>query len=256
MSLFGRLDSMATLLFVFSCVLLIATPLPSDAQMTFRLKGTVRDNDGKAVPGVKVRAEALRGFRGDQFVGQKEFDTTTNAKGEWTILGLTSGIWAFEATAPDVIPQVVLLPINFTNRKPISGQGGSFSWDLPLTVRRSTNAGLTSAASMAMSKSRDEAVQAIAALMADPDLDVQCAAGELALLVRQNGLANALFGQIVQKQPKHACGTLGLASTALMVGDFDSAAKALWTALDAAPRERKPALGAAVKDLQQITALK
>jgi hypothetical protein len=47
----------------------LAVPAASEAQMTYRLKGTVKDNDGKPVSGARVRAEALIGFRGEQFVG-------------------------------------------------------------------------------------------------------------------------------------------------------------------------------------------
>ena len=89
-------------------VLVLAFPALAASQSTYRLRGVVRDNTDTPVQGVKVRAEALTGFRGEQFVGQKEFSTTTNKKGEWTILGLTSGLWSFEATGRDLIPQVVV----------------------------------------------------------------------------------------------------------------------------------------------------
>ena len=92
--------------------------------MTFRLRGTVHDNDGKPVAGLTVRAEALQGFRGEQFVGQKEFEVTTG-------------------------------------------------------------------------------------------------------------------------------GTLGAASSALMQGNLDLASKMLWAATDVAPRDQKPGLGAAVRDLSR-----
>lgn len=224
--------------------------------MTCRVRGTMHDNEGKPVANANVRVAALIGFRGEQFVGQKEFVTTANAKGEWVVLGLTSGIWAVEATAPEVIPQVVLLPINFTNRKPQSAQGGSSSWDLPLRVRRTTHVGLTTAAAAATAHRTDEATAVIGGLAGESDPEVLCAAGELALLVRQNGLANAIFTQVLETQPKHACATLGAASTALMQNDLDAASKMLWAAIDLAPREQPPALGAAVKDLQTISGTK
>lgn len=68
------------------------------SQMTCHVRGTVHDNEGKPVANANVRVAALIGFRGEQFVGQKEFVTTANAKGEWVVLGLTPGIWAVEAT--------------------------------------------------------------------------------------------------------------------------------------------------------------
>ena len=233
-------------------VLLFGAPLVADAQMTYRLRGVVRDNSGKPVEGARVRVEALNGFRGEQFVGQREFATTTNGKGEWVILGVISGIWAIEATAPEVIPQVILLPINFTNRTPQSARGGSFPWDVFLTVRRTTNERLTAAAAAATARRADEAVQVIGTLAAETDPEVVCAAGELALMVRQFGLANALFTQIAKTDPKNSCATVGMASSALMQNDFDRAAKMMWAAIDLVPREQRPAFGAAVKDLQQI----
>ena len=52
-------------------ILVVTLPLARHAQMTYRLKGTVKDSDGKPVSGARVRADALTGFRGEQFVGQK-----------------------------------------------------------------------------------------------------------------------------------------------------------------------------------------
>lgn len=231
-------------------------PAISVAQMTYRLKGTVKDNDGKPVSGARVRAEALTGFRGEQFVGQKEFATRTNDKGEWTILGLTSGVWAFDATGDDVVPQVVVLPINFTNRQPQGVTGNSFRWDLPLTVRRTTHAGLNAAAAAATEGRVADATSSVGVIAAEPDADLLCSAGEVALLVRQHGLAGAIFEQILKQDPKHGCATRGRGSAALMQNDFDTAAKMLWGAIDLVPREQRAALGAAVKDLQGIAGVK
>jgi hypothetical protein len=231
----------------------LAAPAASAAQMTYRLKGTVKDNDGKPVSGAKVRAEALIGFRGEQFVGQKEFSTKTNDKGEWNILGLTSGLWAFEATGEAFVPQVIVLPINFTNRKPQGVTGNSFSWDLPLTVRRTTHAGLNTAAAAATEGRVADAVAAVGVVAAEPDADLLCSAGEVALLVRQHGLAGALFEQVLKQDAKHACAARGRASSALMQNDFDTAARMLWAASELVPRDQRAAFGAAIKDLQGIT---
>ena len=246
---------MRTALLMVGC-LLFAMASSASGQMTYRLKGTVKDADGKPVAGAKVRAEALAGFRGEQFVGQKEFETSTNAKGEWIILGLTSGLWAFEASAPETVPQAIVLPVNFTNRQPQSAAGGSFTWELPMTVRRTTNQSLTAASAAAMAKRTDEAVAALGVVAAEKDADVVCAAGEVALFVRQHGLARALFDQIAKQDRKHACATRGLASAALMQNDLELASRMLWQAIDLLPRDHRPAYGAAVKDLQAITGTK
>ena len=123
-------------------------------------------------------------------------------------------------------------------------------------VRRSTNGGLVKAAAAATARRGDEALALIGGLAAETDPDVLCAAGELALLVRHNGLARALFAQVLDKQAKHGCATLGMASAALLQNNLDVASKMLWAAIDLAPREQRAALGAAVKDLQQISGTK
>jgi hypothetical protein len=229
---------------ILGLMLTVLVPAWSTAQMTYRLKGTVKDHEGKPVEGAKVRAEALIGFRGEQFVGQKEFETTTNARGEWTILGLTSGLWTFEASAPELVPQAIVLPINFTNRK------------LPMTLRRTTHQQLQSAGAAAAAKRTEEAVATIGLIAGDKDPDVLCSAGEAALFVRQHGLARAVFEQVVKRDAKHGCATRGLASAAMMQSDLDRAARMLWTVLDLLPRDQRPAYGAALKDLQQITGTK
>ena len=45
------------------------------------------------------------------FAGQRTFSATTNAKGEWNILGITPGIWLFEVVAPELRFQSVALPV-------------------------------------------------------------------------------------------------------------------------------------------------
>jgi hypothetical protein len=240
----------------FITLCLLFCPPVADAQMTYRLRGVVRDTDGKPVEGVRVRAEVITGFRGEQFVGQKEFEVKSNSKGEWSILGLTSGLWSFAASGPNVIPQVIVLPVSFSNRKPAAAQSGSFPWTLPLWVRRSTHPGLVAATTAATEKRVNDAVQAVGALTSETDAEVLCAAGEIALMVRQHGLATAIFEQILAKDAKHACATVGLGSAALMQNDFDRASKMLWAAVDLVPQEQKAAMGAAVKDLQQIMSTK
>ena len=237
-------------------LLTLVVPALAHAQMTYRLRGVVRDTEGKPVEGARVRAEVLTGFRGEQFVGQKEFEVKSNSKGEWSILGLTSGIWSFAATGPNLIPQVVVLPVSFSNRKPAAAQSGSFPWTLPLWVRRSTHQGLVAATTAATEKRVNDAVQAVGALTSETDAEVLCAGGEIALMVRQHGLAASIFEQILAKDAKHTCATVGLASAALMQNDFDRASKMLWAAVDLVPQEQKAARGAATKDMQQIMSTK
>ena len=59
----------------------------ADAQMAHRLKGSLTTATGTAIKNGKIRAEAIAGFRGEQFVGQKEHTTASNEMGEWSITG-------------------------------------------------------------------------------------------------------------------------------------------------------------------------
>ena len=226
------------------------------AQTSYRLKGTVKDEKGTGVSGARIRAEALSGFRGEQFVGQKEFAVTSNDKGEWTILGLTSGIWTFEAAAPGLAPNVIVLPVQYTQRKMQSATGGQLAWDLPMTLVRSSNAMLQRASEAAAAGRADEAVSLAGGLAEEKDLDAVCGGGQVALLLRQEGLAGALFRQAAKLDPKSSCASLGLSSTALMRGDVIGGAKLLWDARDLAPQNQRRALAAGFTDLQQVSGFK
>jgi len=226
------------------------------AQTSYRLKGTVKDSDGAPVAGARVHAEALQGFRGEQFVGQKEFATTSDAKGEWNILGLTSGMWTFEATAPNLAPHVVVLPVQFTQRKMQSAMGGQLPWELPLTLGRTSNSLLLKASEAATSGRADEAISLSGGLAAENDGAALCGGGHVALLVRQHTLAGALFQQISARTPKDPCAALGRASAALMQGDIENAGKRLWDARDLVPQNQRRALAAAIADLQQMAGFK
>lgn len=236
--------------------LIVAATSAAVAQTSYRLKGTIKDEQGAAVAGARVRAEAIQGFRGEQFVGQKEFATTTNDKGEWNILGLTAGMWVFEATAQSLMPQVIVIPIQYTNRKMVSAIGGQLSWDLPMTLSHANHALLKSAIDAAAAGRKDEAISLTGGVAGDTDLDAQCGGGHLALLLRQHGLAAAIFRQIAAREPKHACAALGQSSAALMQGDVVSGGRLLWEARDLAPQNQRRALAAAITDLQQISGFK
>lgn len=227
----------------------------ASSQSSYRLKGTVHDDGGAPVAAAKIHAEAIQGFRGEQFVGQKEFSTTTSDKGEWTILGLTSGMWVFEATAPGLAPQVIVIPVQYTNRKLVSATGGQLSWDLPMTLTRSEQPMLKQALQAAADGKHDVAISLTGGVVGD-DATAMCGGGHLALLLRQHGLASALFREIAQRDPKDTCGSLGRASAALMQGDVVNAGKLLWDARERAPSNQRRALAAAISDLQNISGIK
>lgn len=238
-------------------VVLVFTAVSTEAQTVYRLKGTTRTADGAPV-GAAIKGEALVGYRGDQFVGQKELAVSANEKGEWNMLGLTAGVWMFTASSVGTLPSVVVLPVKFAQRQMQSAQGGQLSWTLPITmVADDKHPGLEQAAALAMEGRATEAVQFLSgALLPDATPEAQCAAGQIALIVEQTGLAQQLFQTLQKADAKNGCAPVGLAAIALMTNNWDAAAKMLWTARDLAPREQRPALAAAIAELQQVASTK
>src|SRR5687768_1554967 len=99
--------------------LLVIAGAVSHAQMAHRLKGSLRGTGGAAIANARVRADNLSGFRGEQFVGQKDHEVVSNDKGEWNITGIEAGLWLFSTSAPDTIPAVVILPVKFSQRQQV-----------------------------------------------------------------------------------------------------------------------------------------
>ena len=56
------------------------------AQPLDRLSGKVLTEPGEPMKDVELRVEALFGFAGGEFLGQRTFATRTNARGEWALL--------------------------------------------------------------------------------------------------------------------------------------------------------------------------
>lgn len=235
-------------------VCLVWTGHPA-AQMAHRLKGTVRTEQGAGVAGARVRADAIAGFRGGQFVGQKDFTVTANDKGEWSILGLTAGVWMFQASSSGMLPHAIVLTIDLVTRRPLSATGGLLRWELPLMLRSADGRpALAAAADAALQGNANAAAQQIGVLSASDDVEQSIAAGELALIVRQSGLADALFARAIGKEPKHPRALIGSGSAALMQSDWDRASKQYWQAREVAPANLRQALAATLADLQQVSA--
>lgn len=233
----------------------VAAAGTAEAQMAHRMRGTVRSTAGDPVPEARVRLEAIAGFRGEQFVGQKDFTATANARGEWTVLGVTAGVWVIEASAPGHLPQIFVLTIDLVTRKPISAVGGMLKWAVPFELQpvagRDT---LARAATAALEGALADAVTSLGAAASEAALpDDLVAAGETALIARQDGLARTLFEQALEKTPGHARAMIGLGAAALIRLNWDEASKRYWAAREAAPRELRPALAATITDLQQVT---
>lgn len=236
-------------------VLAVALGAAVQAQMAHRLKGSIRTDAGAPIVGATIRADVLSGFRGEQFVGQKEHSVTSVEKGEWNMPGIEAGLWLFSTTAPDMLPAVIILPVKFSQRQQVSAIGNSLTWPLPMwATPASEHPMLKTAHELLVAGKKDEAGQALTvALGAEVPVNTRVAAGEMALLLQQASLAKTIFGMVLQADPKHPRALLGSASASLLGRDWETAGKVLWSARDLAPREQRPALASAIGDLQGIS---
>ena len=82
---------------------------------TLSLRGEVLIEGGGPLAGARIRTDALRGPNGTQIVAQKVFTARTGKKGDWSLLGVSRGLWIFEVAAPEHLPHVVVVPISFMN---------------------------------------------------------------------------------------------------------------------------------------------
>jgi hypothetical protein len=238
---------------MFAAGLAAGLPATGAAQTALRLRGQAHEDSGRGVP-ASIELEAVYGFRGLEFVGQKTFTAKSNDKGQWSVLGVTSGAWVLAAHAPLHLPQVVLLPVQFTLKNPSSAAGGQIPWDVGFELTpRDRFPLLARAVDAALGGRRADVAAALAAVAETGDAPTLVAAGEIALYVRDAGLARALFDRALTLAPGTARASLGLASAAMLLGDWDRASKAFWTAREqgVSPKLAR-AVGAAITELQRI----
>jgi len=246
---------MRYLLSLLNVVLIVlAVAAPSQAQMAHRLKGSLRTTAGAPVANAAVRADNLTGFRGEQFVGQKDHAVTTTSTGEWNITGIEAGLWLFSTSAPDLVPAVMILPVKFSARQQVSAVGNSLTWQVPMfAYPAAEHPMLKVAIDLLAAGKKDEAAQALTvALGPDVPIETRVAAGEMAMLVQQASLAKTIFSLALQKEPRHPRALLGSAMAALLARDWEAAGKLLWEARDLAPKEQRQALASAIDDLRAI----
>ena len=223
-------------------------------QLAFRLKGSIRTDAGVPLIGATVRADNVTGFRGEPFAGAKQQSTTSLPSGEWNITALEGGLWMFSTSAPEMLPAVIVIPVKFAQRQQVSAIGNPINWQLPLwATPLNQHQILKTALDLIAAGKMEEGAQALTvALGPETGDDTRVAAGEMALLTRQDALARTLFDMVLQKQPKHPRAKLGQASATLMALQWEAAGKIIWDARELVPREQRPALAAAIDDLRGI----
>lgn len=226
---------------------------------TMRLRGRVLAEAGAPIQGAVIRTDATAGIGGSQFVGQRQFTTKTDKKGQWSLLGITRGLWIFEATAEGYLPHVVAIPVAMMQATTLA----MLPWRLSVALQSDAEVGtiaepLGKVAKATAAGERDEAV----ALLQEIPLEglspeALCALGDASLLLRDYARAREVFTRAAQARPDWYRPYLGVGSAAMLQGDYDAAAKAYWqvreTAKDA---ELQQTMSAAIADLNLIAGIR
>ena len=250
----GRIGWMGRAQAAIVCVLLAVAAL--SAEPLLRLRGRVTAPGGDAVSGADVRVEARFGFGGAEFTGQRTYSTTTNAKGEWSIIGFTAGAWIFDASAPGYLPHVVALPFNLITP---AGQGMDTMplWQpvLRVTPMPAGDMGRTlkDAEAAARLGQMDRVVPILKELGIEGDPDILSALGHICLIAHDLGTARSFFHQAIDRDPTSFVGMLGMASTALLSQDWDLAGRTFATARTLTTNKAEQAyITAAIRDLSKV----
>jgi hypothetical protein len=244
-------------LFVAVAVTLLIASTPAAQPNVSRLRGRIVTERGEPVKDAEVRAEAFFGSAGGTFAGQRTFSTRADAKGDWSILGITPGIWLFEAVAPGYVPEAVVLPNRLLTATGPGGGGQMFTWELilkPIPVPSDdSGAILNLALDAAHAKKADDVRAALERLPAEADAEFLAAAGRVAVAARDMALATALFRRAAERDPASYRAALGVASMFTLQRDFDSASHAFDAARSRThDRNEQRFLSAAIGDLATI----
>jgi tetratricopeptide (TPR) repeat protein len=202
----------------------------ASAQPVSRLRGHVTTEQGDPIANAEVRVEAFYGYAAGAFAGQRTFKATTDKKGDWNVLGVKSGVWAFEVIAPGYIPESVVLPIQMLTTVSSVQSGMAFNWSLvlkpiPLPPSDRGQVLLNALEAAREGAPPEKARSMLERVPDDADADYLAAAGRIALLARDQELARALFLRALQRDPSSYRAALGIASTFMLARDFDSASR-------------------------------
>lgn len=251
-------------LVVLSC--LVATALAGSAFApglqveTLRVRGQVMVEGGGPIAGATIRTDATRGIMAQQFTGQREFTVRTGKNGDWSLLGLTRGLWIFEISAPDYLPHVVVVPISMMLKPDLLPWETSFALQSVATVAPPTGANsagrlVVEAANQIVTGNKADARQALQKIALEPNLDAAglCAAGDIALVLRESLMARKFFELAAAANATWYRPQLGIASAAMLNFDLDRAVKAYASTRSNSTNKRlQQTMSSAIRDLQQI----
>ena len=214
-------------------------------------------DQGGRIDRAEVRAEAFFGSAAGTFAGQRTFSTRTNAKGEWSILGIAPGIWLFSVHADGYLPEAVALPNRLVSASGPNASGMVFTWELILKPAAAAADGrqtaLVDAASAVRAGRAADADALLTKVPEDADADYLASAARIALVAGRLDAARTLFTRALDRDPSSYRTAFVIASTLLLQRDFDGASRAF----DAArarthDKDEQRFISAAIGDLATI----
>ena len=241
---------------IAACAAAAALRVGIYAQPLDRLSGKVVLAPTAAAQSVEVRVDAIFGFAGGDFLGQKSFATRTNAKGEWALLAFKAGVWLFDAAAADHLPDVMALPFNLVS-PPGSGTAGTAPTWHPILRPTPVPAGevgqlLADAVGAARAGRPERATPLLARLSDSGDAAVLVAAGRICLIMKDPTVARPFFRRAIERDPNSFAAAVGMGSSALMQRDVDAAARAFDAARKlTTDRDERGFLAAAINELNK-----
>jgi hypothetical protein len=256
----GKVQAALILSSLTVTVALAAAREPQMQGDTIRIRGQVTTEGGGPISSATIRTDATRGALAQQFTAQKEFIVRTGKNGDWSLLGITRGLWIFEVTAPNHLPHVVIVPISMMLNPGISPWETSFAL-LPVSALGPDAAGapgrrVLDIADQIATGNKGGARQALQTMPEGLDATGLCAAGDLALLVREPLLARKLFELAATADPKSYRAQLGIASAAMLAFDLDRAIKAYGETRKLSTNKRlQQTMSHAIRELQQVVTI-
>ena len=221
-------------------VVVLASPAAAQIQVG-RLVGTVKNAVGQPVKAATIRAVNPSAI-------PSEFTTTSDQKGNWSILGLRSGLWEVMASAPGfesstVAARVALGMNNPTVEFVLVGMPVKGAMDGVDTKRLQVMLG--NAESLILQEKWDEAVAEYRNILAlAPSLDtVNLAIGRALSQKKDHAGAAAAYGEILKRHPTNQRALVGLGRAQSEQGDRAAAIATLEraVAIDGATDEAREA---------------
>ena len=244
-----RRRDLIVIAFVLAAATLAAQPLD-------RLTGRVLTIGGAPIRDADVHVEAIFGFAGSDFLGQKTFTARTNAKGEWALIAFKSGVWMFDASLAGHVPDVVALPFNLVAPAGSGVNRMTPAWQpvlRPTPLPDGEIGQLLAEATEAARAGRSDRVVPLLKRVSDSsDAGVLDAAGRVLLLMRDPTLARPFFRRALERDPQSFRAALGMGSSALMQRDVDAAARGFGEARDRIrDKDVRSYLSAAINELNK-----